>query len=62
METVDREVIDASLKFIEKAKNENKPFFVWLNTTRMHTSRMYRPNTRRWRASTPATTIFTVPA
>ncbi len=37
METVDREVIDASLEFIEKAKGDAKPFFVWLKTTRMHT-------------------------
>jgi arylsulfatase A-like enzyme len=36
METVDDEIRDFSLKFIEKAKADNKPFFVWLNPTRMH--------------------------
>ena len=36
METVDDEIRDNALKFIEKAKTENKPFFVWLNPTRMH--------------------------
>jgi len=36
METVDDEILDVSLKFIDKAKSENKPFFVWLNSTRMH--------------------------
>jgi arylsulfatase A-like enzyme len=36
METVDDEIRDLSIKFIEKAKSENKPFFVWLNPTRMH--------------------------
>ncbi len=36
METVDDEIRDLSLKFIEKAKSDNKPFFVWLNPTRMH--------------------------
>ncbi len=36
METVDDEIRDLSLKFIEKAKADNKPFFVWLNPTRMH--------------------------
>jgi len=36
METVDDEILDFSLKFIDKAKADNKPFFVWLNPTRMH--------------------------
>jgi arylsulfatase A-like enzyme len=36
METVDDEIRDLSLKFIDKAKADGKPFFVWLNPTRMH--------------------------
>src|SRR6187200_2598509 len=36
METVDEEFLDASLKFIEKAHADGKPFFVWWNSTRMH--------------------------
>ncbi len=36
METVDDEVLDYTLKFIDKAKTDAKPFFVWLNPTRMH--------------------------
>ena len=36
METVDDEIRDFSLKFIDKAKADGKPFFVWLNPTRMH--------------------------
>jgi arylsulfatase A-like enzyme len=36
METVDDEIRDLALKFIEKAKADNKPFFLWLNPTRMH--------------------------
>ena len=36
METVDDEILDLSLKFIDKAKADNKPFFLWLNPTRMH--------------------------
>ncbi len=36
METVDDEILDFTLKFIDKAKSDNKPFFVWLNPTRMH--------------------------
>jgi len=36
METVDDEIRDLSIKFMDKAKQDNKPFFVWLNPTRMH--------------------------
>ena len=37
METVDEELIQAGFKFMEKANADNKPFFVWITTTRMHT-------------------------
>jgi arylsulfatase A-like enzyme len=36
METVDDEILADSLKFIDKAKKDGKPFFLWLNPTRMH--------------------------
>src|SRR5208282_3790977 len=36
METVDDEILDNALKFVEKARKDGKPFFLWLNTTRMH--------------------------
>jgi arylsulfatase len=36
METVDDEILDLSLKFVDKARKDNKPFFLWLNPTRMH--------------------------
>ncbi|PLW69843.1 arylsulfatase [Pseudohalioglobus lutimaris] len=36
METVDEEFLAASLKFMDKAHREGKPFFVWFNSTRMH--------------------------
>jgi arylsulfatase len=36
METVDNEIFDYTSKFMDKAKADNKPFFVWLNPTRMH--------------------------
>ena len=36
METVDDEIRDLAFKFIDKAKSDNKPFFLWLNPTRMH--------------------------
>ncbi len=36
METIDDEVTERTLRFIEDAKNSGKPFFVWYNTTAMH--------------------------
>jgi arylsulfatase len=36
METVDDEILDYTIKFMDKAKKDGKPFFVWLNPTRMH--------------------------
>jgi arylsulfatase A-like enzyme len=36
METVDDEIRDLSFKFLDKAKADNKPFFLWLNPTPMH--------------------------
>ena len=36
METVDDEILDRALKFIDKAKGDGKPFFCYLNPTRMH--------------------------
>lgn len=36
METVDDEILEQTLRFIDKAHQDNKPFFVYLNPTRMH--------------------------
>ena len=36
METVDDEIRDLALSFIDKAHSAGKPFFCWLNPTRMH--------------------------
>jgi arylsulfatase len=36
METIDEEVTKESLRFMEEAKAEGKPFFLWWNSTRMH--------------------------
>jgi arylsulfatase len=36
METVDEDILDYAVKFIDKAKADGKPFFVWLNPTRAH--------------------------
>jgi len=36
METIDDEVTAKALGFMEKAKKDDKPFFIWWNSTRMH--------------------------
>ena len=36
METVDGDIRDFAINFMDKAKADNKPFFVWINPTRMH--------------------------
>ena len=36
METVDEEVTERALAFMDKAVKDGKPFFVWWNSTRMH--------------------------
>jgi arylsulfatase A-like enzyme len=36
MKTVDDEIALKAMNFIDKAKSDGKPFFLWLNPTRMH--------------------------
>src|SRR6266404_5353265 len=36
METVDDEILANAFKFLDKARADRKPFFLWLNPTRMH--------------------------
>jgi arylsulfatase A-like enzyme len=36
METIDEEVTEKALDFIDRANKDGKPFFVWWNTTAMH--------------------------
>ena len=36
METIDEEVTDGALDFIDRAHGSGKPFFLWWNSTRMH--------------------------
>ena len=47
MEDIDDHILRLSTDFIKKAKRENKPFFVWLNPTRMH---MYTHLNAKYRA------------
>ncbi|MGF6514207.1 arylsulfatase A-like enzyme [Pseudomonas sp. BT76 TE3572] len=36
MKTIDEEIRDKAFAFVDKAKQDSKPFFLWLNPTRMH--------------------------
>jgi arylsulfatase A-like enzyme len=36
MKTVDDEILEKALKFVDRARADSKPFFLWLNPTRMH--------------------------
>jgi arylsulfatase A-like enzyme len=36
METFDEVLVEASKAFMDQAKRDSKPFFIWHNTTRMH--------------------------
>ena len=36
METADEEFLAAALDFMDRSKSQDKPFFLWFNSTRMH--------------------------
>ena len=46
METIDQEVTDAAIDFMKRAKGENKPFFLWWNSTRMHIWTRLKPESQ----------------
>jgi len=46
METIDDEVMVKTLNFMESAKKEEKPFFIWWNSTRMHIFTHLKPESR----------------
>jgi arylsulfatase len=58
METVADEVLDTTLKFMDKAKADNKPFFVWLNPTCMHIVTHLSPKYEAMRNSKNGWTIY----
>ena len=43
METVDEEVTDKALNFMDRAAKAGKPFFLWWNSTRMHINTHLKP-------------------
>jgi arylsulfatase len=46
MTTFDEELVKSSCDFMDKAKKDGKPFFVWHNTTRMHVWTFLAPKYR----------------
>jgi arylsulfatase A-like enzyme len=46
METIDDETTNAAADFIQRQVKAGKPFFVWMNTTRMHVYTHVRPSMR----------------
>jgi arylsulfatase len=46
METIDEEFVGASLDFIDGAHRDRKPFFVWLNPSRMHIWTRLKPQSQ----------------
>ena len=49
METIDDEVTAEAIKFMDKAAKAEKPFFIWYNTSRMHTISHLSP---KWEGKT----------
>lgn len=46
METIDDETVGAALDYLDKHGKAEKPFFLWMNTTRMHVYTHIRPEHR----------------
>ena len=46
METIDDETVGAAIDYIDREAKAKKPFFVWMNTTRMHIFTHVRPEYR----------------
>jgi arylsulfatase len=46
METIDVEVTDGALDFIDRAHDSGKPFFLWWNSTRMHVWTHLKPESQ----------------
>ena len=46
METIDDETVGAALDYLDKHGKGEKPFFLWMNTTRMHVYTHIRPEHR----------------
>ena len=57
METVDDEILAAAFKFVDNAHQQGKPFFLWLNPTRMHVVTHLSPKYEKMRTSENGWTV-----
>ncbi|WP_436636870.1 arylsulfatase [Microbaculum sp. FT89] len=57
METVDEVIRDRAFDFMDKAQQDGKPFFVWLNPTRMHVFTHLSPKYEKMRNANNGWTI-----
>ena len=55
METVDEETSAAAIDFMRRQVEQDKPFFIWMNTTRMH----FRTHVKEENRSEPGLTALT---
>ncbi len=46
METIDEEVTAGALDFMDRAVEQDKPFFLWYNSTRMHVNTHLKPESQ----------------
>ena len=58
METVDEVIRDKAFDFIDKARSDGKPFFLWLNPTRMHVVTHLSPKYEALRTPENGWTIY----
>jgi arylsulfatase A-like enzyme len=58
METIDDVILKHTFDFIDKAKNTQQPFFVWLNPTRMHIVTHLSPKYQKMRDSKNGWTVY----
>jgi arylsulfatase A-like enzyme len=57
METVDDVILEYTFNFMKKARQDNKPFFIWLNPTRMHVFTHLAPKYQKLRTPENAWSI-----
>jgi arylsulfatase len=58
METVDDTIVDYTLKFMDKSKADGKPFFIWMNPSRMHVVTHLSPKYEAMRTPENGWTIY----
>jgi len=58
METVDEVIRDKAFDFIDRARSDGKPFFLWLNPTRMHVVTHLSPKYEALRTPENGWTIY----